>query len=187
MKTKKILGAMLFMLLFCVFMHVETAFADSEGMSNLVSMTEEEWKDIAKSEEVDAKFVCSQDEEVITDIPTAAFALSRSGTYDVQSYSKGLVIGYGDEYVVAVINVYGDAYFYQTGQVHLYKMGVNVTHIDGCTYTVSDLSINNTDGSISTGTAYVEVEYKAETVKYLCVVTLTGGSTDITVEFIRLI
>ncbi len=180
--NKKKPAVIIFAFAVCVFMRPEAVLADeSLGVVNGETL----------DGDCDAFFVESSSEEIVDDnIPfDVLYPEGRSGNdYDIVDYtSDSLIIGYGNEYVVANFWAYGQAYFYEDGKVHLRSMGIRVNHIEGVTYTVRDLKITITDGSLSTGSAYVDITYKSETITNLIIITLTGGSRDLTTEFFEIL
>ncbi|MDE6875249.1 MAG: hypothetical protein K2P87_12420 [Lachnospiraceae bacterium] len=151
MRIKK-WATLFFMLLLFAFMRTENVFADEYDSESSPVMDRETSED-------EGAIVFSTSENIWTSKEEISPAVSGRSSYEVVPYSRTFVTGCGNKDNVATIQVSGEVYFYDTGQVHLYSMKVSVKPIRGCTYSISDIDIINTDGSRSSGSVVVLLEY----------------------------
>lgn len=176
MSVKK-LSTLFFVLLICAFMRTENVLADDCDNESFTLMDE-------KNSEEGENIVFGAAENTWITKEEISPAVLRTSSYEIVPYSRTFVTGCGNKDNVATIQVSGEVYFYNTGQVHLYSMKISVKPIKGCTYSVSDIYILNTDGSRSSGSVFVLLEYDNVELSRLITVELTGGSRDIDINFI---
>ncbi len=108
---------------------------------------------------------------------------SRSSDYESRMYGHPCTLYtevLGVRVDIATIYMLGEMFFYTDGKVHLYSMKIDVdVHCIGWSSEISDITIINTDGTVSYGNAYVDLTNLINTHRVQCSVRAGNGSDKI--------
>lgn len=168
----KIVGILILISL-AVAIDISTEVFAGTGIENETELVDEDFYN--KLIIYDAGTDLELNENYVDYVANELFALENN--YSTKNFSQTRLFRSTNDTQIARITFSGTGYFYEDGKVHLYSISISVQLIDtSWAYNTHDLSINNTDGSISSGYGFVSLTNGNNSLEIGCMVRLTFGS-----------